>query len=82
MTTIPDLRLLAKAHEHRGDDCGQLARAVLDVLPQELLHQALNALRANDQWHWDYDDHNGYAESELHEQNTAAIAALEQAVKP
>lgn len=38
---------------------------------------ALAALRANHQHHQDYDEHAGYPESELCEQNMKAIAALE-----
>ena len=40
----------------------------------------LAALKANHQWHLDYDDHGGYCESELCEQNLAAIAKATAAV--
>lgn len=39
---------------------------------------ALKALESNDQWHKDYDDHDGYPESELAETNASAIATLKE----
>ena len=39
----------------------------------------VEALEANHKWHQDYDDHGGYPESDLCEQNEAALTAAQQA---
>lgn len=56
------------------------ALAALDTAQPEPVNAMLvEALEANHKWHQDYDDHGGYPESDLCEQNEAAITAAKQA---
>ena len=58
----------------------RLAIAALDAAqPVQVNAMLVEALEANHKWHQDYDDHGGYPESDLCEQNEAAITAAKQA---
>jgi hypothetical protein len=58
---------------------GQAPEDVLDAF--RALEIAREALQANHQWHKDYDDHDGYEDSELYEHNLAAFSCIDATLR-
>lgn len=86
MRKINDLMTFA-GHSLTEDQDAVLCAALQTLIPDyfqprpEINQQLLEALKANHIWHIAYDEFEGYAESDLYEQNMKAITAAEKEIE-